>query len=463
MKKRFIIFASGLLLLSSCGTRDDEAVKKDAVECVHKFIQALNAGDSITVLSLTSGKYETFQKFNPKWELENVSFSEEVGLVRKNDNNIISVVVTASYQQHDAKFIVRFEGDSGREGNPQIINMHNFLDLSLINSSYNLKRENYIDDIYFIENIDNAVEAGKCVEAYIKSFSEGDLSKSYNYYPKSENKNFKIPDSLTISNISFELSKDNVRCYVVNCTGLGKEILFIVYPSKNKNVRCEIVNSRGLFPIDEKRKELEAQFNVVIGNTVLESDVDGDDYVNNLRKQYEKKIAEDAEKARQEAENARIAAEQEAERARIEAEKEAERIKKENYKKERRSHWEKIGLVIKEVRMTSSIDKDGDNMKGIYFSVLNPTRKTIKYVTAYISGINAVGDRCTHEHMCRGIGPIRPLEGGFYDFKEVLLDRNNIIKDLSVSFKVIYTDGTSKNVRLKNALMSNGFDESWWD
>ena len=112
--------------------------------------------------------------------------------------------------------------------------------------------------------------------------------------------------------------------------------------------------------------------------------------------------------------------------------------------------------------MISEISKEGEDTKGIRFSVINPSPKTIKYVVAYVTGINRVGDKCTYQKQCRGIGPITQFESGVFSFDDVFVDRNGIIDDLSVSFRVIYKDGTSKNVKLNEALRSNGFTEDWW-
>ena len=143
------------------------------------------------------------------------------------------------------------------------------------------------------------------------------------------------------------------------------------------------------------------------------------------------------------------------ERARKEAEERAEHIA---FAKK----YSKLGLMIREVEMTRGKDRDGDNTKGIKFEIFNPTNKTIKYVVAYVSGINGVGDVTTGQKGCRGIGPIEPYGGGSWDFDDVLYDKNDIIVDLSVSFQVIYKNGTSKTVRVKDALYKGWFDANWF-
>ena len=139
------------------------------------------------------------------------------------------------------------------------------------------------------------------------------------------------------------------------------------------------------------------------------------------------------------------------------------RQKAEAYKKEQMAYWERVGLVITNVKMTSGTDKDGDNIKGIKFRVFNPTQKSIKYVIAEIVAVNRVGDKMSYPRRCRGIGPIEPQESGEYEFEDVFVDRNDVIDDLSVGFQVVYMNGGSKNIRLIDAsTKKHDFNLSWW-
>lgn len=124
--------------------------------------------------------------------------------------------------------------------------------------------------------------------------------------------------------------------------------------------------------------------------------------------------------------------------------------------------YENIGLIITDVGMISGRDSDGDTTKGIRFSIFNPTSKTIKYVTASMVAINGVGDVMSYEKTCRGIGPVPPYETGEWRFDDVFYDKNDIIDDLRVSFRVIYTNGTSKSVRLKDAKYDSYIDDDWF-
>lgn len=120
-----------------------------------------------------------------------------------------------------------------------------------------------------------------------------------------------------------------------------------------------------------------------------------------------------------------------------------------------------VGLIITNLRMTNGRNKDGENTKGISFSIFNPTKKTIKYVVAVVTPMNVVKDRAGYTQKCRGIGPVAPCEIGSWSFDDVFADKNNIIDDLSVSFEVIYTNGSSKRINWKDAYVTD-YKASWF-
>ena len=126
------------------------------------------------------------------------------------------------------------------------------------------------------------------------------------------------------------------------------------------------------------------------------------------------------------------------------------------------SKYKKVGLIITKVKMTRGTDKDGDATKGIDFTIFNPTNKTIKYVVAVCAPVNGVGDVMGYEKTCRGIGPVAPHHYGSWSFDDVFLDRNDIIDDLRGYFRVIYTNGSSKNIRINDAYVDD-FKTSWFD
>lgn len=89
---------------------------------------------------------------------------------------------------------------------------------------------------------------------------------------------------------------------------------------------------------------------------------------------------------------------------------------------------------------------------GFKATVYNSTRKTIKYVTFTVVGLNAVGDpvrggfaRNTPAPMLRGIGPIGPGETGTYS-KDYLWTTDVVESFRISSIKLEYMDGTSKIV-----------------
>lgn len=86
---------------------------------------------------------------------------------------------------------------------------------------------------------------------------------------------------------------------------------------------------------------------------------------------------------------------------------------------------------------------------GFRFSVLNPTKKVIKYVSATVIGLNAVNDPVRSPRgtsvTVRGIGPIEPNESGEYSFDYVW--HTDVVESARlVSLKVEYMDGTSRMI-----------------
>ena len=111
--------------------------------------------------------------------------------------------------------------------------------------------------------------------------------------------------------------------------------------------------------------------------------------------------------------------------------------------------------------MTRGLNDDGVKAKGVSFSVFNPTHKTIKYVVVTMHAVDRFGTRLSYDQRCRGIGPVESHGYGSWSFDAIFSDKNDVIDDLSVVFQVVYTNGSSKTVRLNDARVSN-FKESWF-
>lgn len=124
--------------------------------------------------------------------------------------------------------------------------------------------------------------------------------------------------------------------------------------------------------------------------------------------------------------------------------------------------YAKIGLIITEIRMMRGVDSEGLPTKGIKFRIFNPTHKTIKYVIANLNAVNKFNDRISGDKRCRGMGPVAPHEFGEWEFEDVFTDKNDVIDDISVSFQVDYTNGSSKLIRWTNAYVKD-FKSSWFD
>lgn len=126
------------------------------------------------------------------------------------------------------------------------------------------------------------------------------------------------------------------------------------------------------------------------------------------------------------------------------------------------SKYANIGLIISNLEMTKGRNSDGVATKGLKFTVFNPTHKTIKYVIVNAHAVNKFNDRVSYNERCRGMGPIAPHEFGSWDFNDVFTDKNNIIDDLSVSFQIEYTNGSSKTIRWKDAYVRD-YKTSWFN
>lgn len=171
-----------------------------------------------------------------------------------------------------------------------------------------------------------------------------------------------------------------------------------------------------------------------------------------------------AKQAKIDAEKRRLAAIAQARRDSIRA---VERARKDSIERAEHAAFAKkysnIGLIITKVEMTRGKDKDGDLTKGLSFRIFNPTKKKIKYVVASMVAINAVDDVMSYERTCQGIGPVDSYDYGSWSFDDVFYDKNDVIDDLRVSFRVIYTNGTSKTVKVKDALYKGHFHYSWFE
>lgn len=89
--------------------------------------------------------------------------------------------------------------------------------------------------------------------------------------------------------------------------------------------------------------------------------------------------------------------------------------------------------------------------KGYIVEVFNATKKTIKYATISVVGINRVGDpvyervRGSSTINLKLIGPVDPLDFGYADFEYVWF--SDIVEDVKIkSAKIQYMDGSVRTV-----------------
>lgn len=124
--------------------------------------------------------------------------------------------------------------------------------------------------------------------------------------------------------------------------------------------------------------------------------------------------------------------------------------------------YAKIGIIFTNLEITRGTNNDGIPIKGIKCRFFNPTNKTIKYVIAHCYPINGVGDVMGYPQNYRGIGPIASHDFGEFTFDDVFEDRNDVIDDIGAYFTIVYSNGSSKDVKWKSAYVDD-FKTSWFE
>jgi len=124
--------------------------------------------------------------------------------------------------------------------------------------------------------------------------------------------------------------------------------------------------------------------------------------------------------------------------------------------------YAKIGIIFTDLEITRGTNNNGTPIKGIKCRFFNPTNKTIKYVIAHCYPINGVGDVMGYPQNYRGIGPIASHDFGEFTFDDVFEDRNDVIDDIGAYFTIVYSNGSSKDVKWKSAYVDD-FKTSWFE
>jgi hypothetical protein len=130
-----------------------------------------------------------------------------------------------------------------------------------------------------------------------------------------------------------------------------------------------------------------------------------------------------------------------------------------NRKREFQTYLEKqksVGIIL----MNYSVEDVSEVTDGVtaMFEVFNPTNKSIKYVTFYVSGINAVGDKVYNIRQqnniseFRGIGPIKSNESASYEWEYAWF--TDVVETLKINkVKIQYMDGSVKLVTNPNSII----------
>lgn len=136
-----------------------------------------------------------------------------------------------------------------------------------------------------------------------------------------------------------------------------------------------------------------------------------------------------------------------------------------NEKKEFQSYIKQqqaVGIIL----LDYSIEDVSEVTDGVTakFEVFNPTNKTIKYLTFYVSGINPVGDAVynvrQHSNISefKGVGPIKPNESAYYEWEYAWF--TDVVETLKIKkVKIQYMDGSTKIVtNTKSLILPSGFE-----
>ena len=124
--------------------------------------------------------------------------------------------------------------------------------------------------------------------------------------------------------------------------------------------------------------------------------------------------------------------------------------------------YARIGLIVEYVTMTRDYE-DGERTKGVKIRIFNPTKKTIKYIIISVYPVDRFGTQLDYSRRCRYIGPLDSYDYGILNYDNVFPDRNDVIDDIKVSMQVVYTDGSSKSINVRNATVSsNSYEYSWF-
>jgi len=110
---------------------------------------------------------------------------------------------------------------------------------------------------------------------------------------------------------------------------------------------------------------------------------------------------------------------------------------------------QKDGILLKD----ASVYDESEYTKGTGFKVTftNPSKKTIKYISFTVTGINPVNDIVSTETV-KGVGPITSESEGEYTFE--YLWRSDLVSTFKIpTIKIQYMDGTFKTILNAEKLM----------
>lgn len=441
MKKYLIIAFT--LLLASCKTMEPQEAAEIIVK---KFLTAIYNNDKQEIKDLLdSGIFwrskegddkhvQIMQDYNPHWN------PQDVIIERCETDEIETFIdVYANCDDQRALFIVHME--EGTFGDDyHMCDTKGFLNFDALThrSDYDIiiKEEKVLNkrdfDYFHYRHIEYCEEVANVVK---KLFNALRTHKDYRkLYPTSADFNNCLTvdslSSLRIMRVKINKSQkeDSEYQFTVFCSDSLYFILQFKHDEKTDDYVPVIIDSKGFYDYNKHFVEICAERGYAITDELRE-------YMNNSKTDME--AIEKIKGLDQEVEYEIRMAEARKRQAKID------------------DYFKQIGLRIYKLEMITGQNKDGDRTVGFRCEVNNPTNKTIKYVNLHLRPVNAVGDAMGYNRTFSGIGPIGPGDSGTFEDDNMFVDVNHVIDDLSATIDVQYTDGSRKNVKLRDAMKTD--------
>ncbi|MBD5210770.1 MAG: hypothetical protein HDS77_05820 [Bacteroidales bacterium] len=415
MKKYLLVIASFILLLSSCKESPEEKVEK----VVRAYISAAidHNYEQLESLSYYENNLDSTLK-----EARQCVFSsnEELKItIDKIDSYVYHSYVyevTVEGGDNTATFLVREDDDKYFKVS-KTTGLFNY-DLNKLTGHPDCKitmtaKPRYLSEEEMLAEVCAVRRDFANFDDFANAVETNNSSLYFSVFPNLKKYNYSFKGKPEI--ISYTQSSDN-NSITIQCA----DSTFF-----KMNDDGIIIDSFGIISAKDVQNELAA----IADSVPAQGSYWDINYINNLKDKIEKRKAE------------------------------LEKIEQEKARQARAAKIRAQGVALISSKFSSPYNGNGE--KGIEFSALNTTDKTAKYIIMEVVGYNSVDDPVWSDgyiKTCRGIGPISPRSSGTWNFNK-LWERGDLVKSYEIkSLTIQFTDGSSKKVKLPDALPSNWKD-----